>query len=62
MAQKKTVIALAKVLSKREVGALVDEPQMRVVGIEITNIVLKNIGTEVEPNAVLAVCNMSNVS
>jgi hypothetical protein len=43
MAQKKTAIALAKFLSKGEVGILVDEPQMRVVGTEIANNVLRKL-------------------
>jgi hypothetical protein len=50
-----------KILSKGEVGALVDEPQMRVVGTKITNNVLKKIGVEVGPNAMLAVCDMAGV-
>jgi hypothetical protein len=62
MAQKKTAVALAKFLSKSEVGALVDEPQMRAVGTEITNNVLRKIGVEVGPDAVLAACDMAGVS
>jgi hypothetical protein len=40
MAHKKTVIVLANFRSKGEVGALVDEPKMCVVGTKIANNIL----------------------
>lgn len=60
--QRKTAVALARILSKREAATLIDEPRMRSVGTDIANGVLKKIGTEIGADSMLAVCDMAGVS
>jgi hypothetical protein len=59
--QRKTAVALARILSRREAMALVDEPRMRSIGTNIANSVLKKIGAEVGGDSMLAACDMAGV-
>ena len=55
--QGKMTVALARILSRKEGVALVEQPSMGHVGIKIANNVLKSIGASFGANSVLAICN-----
>ena len=60
--QLKTALTLAKMLSKDEVGALVEQPRMGFAATRIANNVLQKISEELGPDAILAACDQAGVS
>jgi FtsZ-binding cell division protein ZapB len=60
--QRKTVVALARILSSSEANALVDQPKLDHVGTRMAKKILKQISDSIGPEDILAACDAAGVA